>query len=318
VFAANGPGSEQRRAAEEEAKRTMQVAAEAAEALVRAKKESAQESGSTEIEEVHQRAADKLLWLARANKGVYIKLAQHLSQLDYLLPDAYTSTLRACLDDAPRSSWADVCATIEAELGQHPTDLFHTFEQEPIASASLAQVHVAYLRGSRGEKADKVAVKVQVRTSGSCVVAYASRTNNRGAASPETLVGWHLCDEACGGGLRQLATGGEQHATNDGGEQHARLRETSTGDVDTVSAVVRHAPHGRTQAPARVQEPVRPCACAGVAVRGRRIHTVHVQAAVMGVSSDAAVVVGGRDRGVCVCVCACACAWAWALVWVWV
>ena len=31
---------------------------------------------------------------------------QHLAQLDYLLPDQYTVTLRACLDDAPQSTYA--------------------------------------------------------------------------------------------------------------------------------------------------------------------------------------------------------------------
>ena len=54
-----------------------------------------------------------------------------------------------------------MCATIEAELGAHPLDIFHSFEEVPIASASLAQVHVAYLKRPDGERGDKVAVKVQ-------------------------------------------------------------------------------------------------------------------------------------------------------------
>ena len=55
------------------------------------------------------RAAERLLKLARQNKGVYIKLAQHLSQMDYVLPEEYCDTLRQCLDDAPQSSYQDVC-----------------------------------------------------------------------------------------------------------------------------------------------------------------------------------------------------------------
>ena len=83
VIAANAPSSEQREA-EKEARHTTQTAAEAAEAMVRAKREAQESSSIQELEATHQRAADscRLLWLARANKGVYIKLAQHLSQFE--------------------------------------------------------------------------------------------------------------------------------------------------------------------------------------------------------------------------------------------
>lgn len=93
---------------------------------------------------------------------VYIKLAQHLSQMDYLLPDEYTHTLRSCLDDAPRSSWEDVRETVREELGKYPEEIFTTFEQEPIASASLAQVHIASLGGEQGKPAQRLAVKVNL------------------------------------------------------------------------------------------------------------------------------------------------------------
>eukprot|EP00960_Hanusia_phi_P044065 756449-Hanusia_phi.AAC.1 len=89
-------------AAEKEAQETMKIAADRAESLVKEKK-LAEMAGTTEdMRRAHQRTAERLLALARANKGAYIKIAQHLSQMDYLLPEEYTTTLRACLDDAPR------------------------------------------------------------------------------------------------------------------------------------------------------------------------------------------------------------------------
>lgn len=57
---------------------------------------------------------------------------------------------------APRTSYEDVRAIVELELGASMDEVFSEFEQKPLASASLGQVHKARLR-STGEI---VAVKV--------------------------------------------------------------------------------------------------------------------------------------------------------------
>ena len=107
---------------------------------------------------LHQRGADNLLALCEVNKGVYIKLGQHVGALDYLLPEQYVNTLRVLTHAAPTDSYETVRAVIEEEFGGRPVeDLFDSFDPAPIASASLAQVHVARLKGS----GQKVAVKVQ-------------------------------------------------------------------------------------------------------------------------------------------------------------
>ena len=111
-------------------------------------------------EECHARGADRLLKLCFSNGGIYIKLGQHIAMLDHLLPEIYVRTMREhMLDKCPVSSWEHVKATIEEDLGERVDELYMDFEHAPVASASLAQVHLAKDR----ETGRAVAVKVQHR-----------------------------------------------------------------------------------------------------------------------------------------------------------
>ena len=107
---------------------------------------------------VHRKAAGRLLDLCRRNKGVYIKVGQHVANLDYIVPPEYIEILSSLFDDTPQTSIGDVLAVIREDLGADPSELFEKFEMEPLASASLAQVHVAY-----GKDGRKLAIKVQHR-----------------------------------------------------------------------------------------------------------------------------------------------------------
>ncbi|GMH41510.1 hypothetical protein BSKO_09420 [Bryopsis sp. KO-2023] len=109
------------------------------------------------MQECHIRGANRLVDLCFANGGIYIKLGQHVGQLDHLLPQAYVLTMREnLLDKCPLTSFQDICKTFKDDLGQHPNEAFATFDPSPVASASLAQVHVAW-----GHDGKKYAVKVQ-------------------------------------------------------------------------------------------------------------------------------------------------------------
>lgn len=86
----------------------------------------------------------------------YVKLAQLIASSPGLFPDVLADEFRACLDEVPPVATADVIAVVTAELGAHPDALFRHFEPEPLASASIAQVHAAELVDGT-----EVVVKVQ-------------------------------------------------------------------------------------------------------------------------------------------------------------
>jgi len=108
--------------------------------------------------ECHQRAADRLLDLCCANGGVFIKVGQHIGALDYLLPDEYVQTMKVLHHRAPQMPLEDIYSVLQQELGRDPRELFSSFEEEPLGTASLAQVHKATLQDGT-----EVAVKVQHR-----------------------------------------------------------------------------------------------------------------------------------------------------------
>jgi ubiquinone biosynthesis protein len=86
----------------------------------------------------------------------FIKLGQVLSGRTDLLPPPYVDALSRLQDDVKPFSFAEVERIVEAELGTKISKAFGMFEAEPMAAASLGQVHPAALRDGR-----MVAVKVQ-------------------------------------------------------------------------------------------------------------------------------------------------------------
>ena len=109
--------------------------------------------------QAHEYGAQKLLELCCANKGVYIKVGQHIGALDYLLPPEYVRCMRVLHSSAPESSFNDVLTVIREDFKKDPYDVFESIEQRPLGAASLAQVHKATLKN----KDQMVAVKVQHR-----------------------------------------------------------------------------------------------------------------------------------------------------------
>ncbi|TPX42581.1 hypothetical protein SeLEV6574_g05532 [Synchytrium endobioticum] len=109
-----------------------------------------------EREVVHKRAARILLWLASKQGGIYVKAAQHLASLRYIVPDPFVDTLQQLQDRAPFRRYKVVRRMIREEFGAEPQQLFREFAEMPFAAASLAQVHEAITKDG-----EKVAVKIQ-------------------------------------------------------------------------------------------------------------------------------------------------------------
>uniref|UniRef100_A0A1I8ACY4 Protein kinase domain-containing protein n=1 Tax=Steinernema glaseri TaxID=37863 RepID=A0A1I8ACY4_9BILA len=116
------------------------------------------EEYSTTMKQLHSRGAEKLLALARANGGVFIKVGQHIASLQYILPEEYTKTLSVLHSRAPESKLDEVKRVVEESLNVQSCDeLFEFLDQRPKGAASLAQVYEARLV----ETGERVAVKIQ-------------------------------------------------------------------------------------------------------------------------------------------------------------
>ena len=103
------------------------------------------------------KAAERILGTLGELKGAALKLGQALAMDPDALPAEARRIVARLLAQAPqRMAFEQVAEVVRAELGGAPDDLFASFDREPLAAASLGQVHGARLRDGRD-----VVVKVQ-------------------------------------------------------------------------------------------------------------------------------------------------------------
>ena len=125
------------------------------------------------LSRVFARSGDAPPWLARRKeridlknarrlyrgmlklRGVFIKLGQVLSIMGGFLPRAYQTELESLQDNVPPHPFREVEKAFRLAFQKSPEALYADISREPVAAASLGQVHVAHL--TTGEK---VAVKV--------------------------------------------------------------------------------------------------------------------------------------------------------------
>ncbi|ORY16111.1 ubiquinone biosynthesis protein-like protein coq-8 [Clohesyomyces aquaticus] len=90
-------------------------------------------------------------------RGAALKLGQLISFQDKMLPPAISEVLQRVQDSADYMPASQRNKVLASNLGSHWRDLFDSFEDVPIAAASIGQVHKAILRSTK----EPVAVKVQ-------------------------------------------------------------------------------------------------------------------------------------------------------------
>ncbi|MCP5070646.1 MAG: ABC1 kinase family protein [bacterium] len=107
-------------------------------------------------EALHERNAQEVYDLAVELQGMILKGCQFASARADVLPRPYQEILGQLQDKVPAYPFEIVREVVEKELGKPLNEVFLEFAEEPLAAASLAQVHVATLRNGT-----QVAVKVQ-------------------------------------------------------------------------------------------------------------------------------------------------------------
>jgi predicted unusual protein kinase regulating ubiquinone biosynthesis (AarF/ABC1/UbiB family) len=113
-------------------------------------------AGEDELDEFHVHTAEQVFELLGGMKGAIMKLGQMLSIVGDALPEVYQQALRGLQQSAPPMAPHLVADVIRAELGQPPERAFFEFSPQPVAAASIGQVHRARLFDGT-----PVAVKVQ-------------------------------------------------------------------------------------------------------------------------------------------------------------
>jgi len=144
-------------------RRTMPLAGFTARAvggrMVAALRERTGDTGA--LDRFHERTAERYLELLGHSKGVLMKAGQMLSIVDAgwvggQTLEAYQSALSELQSNAPSMDPALARQVFHGDLGRPVDDVFADFTDEPVAAASIGQVHRATLHDGR-----QVAVKIQ-------------------------------------------------------------------------------------------------------------------------------------------------------------
>ena len=112
--------------------------------------------GDKDWELQHRSGAGRLLDSAQELGGALIKAAQFASTRPDLFPAPYIESLSTLQDRVRPQPWAGIERAISGELRRPPEEVFCELEREPLAAASIAQVHRGRLEDGRN-----VAVKVR-------------------------------------------------------------------------------------------------------------------------------------------------------------
>jgi ubiquinone biosynthesis protein len=116
-----------------------------------------EETADVLMKDAHRRNARRVEAAIVQLQGLFIKVGQLISIMANFLPEAFRRELQGLQDNVPPRPYQDIEARLREELGgRSPDQVFAEFERQPVASASIGQVHLARLPNG-----ERVAVKVQ-------------------------------------------------------------------------------------------------------------------------------------------------------------
>ncbi len=108
------------------------------------------------VYDLHLKNADRVKETVLHLQGLFVKMGQSLSILSNFLPEGFHEPLEALQNKIPARPYSEIESRIKRELGNTPENLFADFDRNPLASASIGQVHRAKLKSG-----EEVVVKVQ-------------------------------------------------------------------------------------------------------------------------------------------------------------
>lgn len=107
------------------------------------------------INALHLKNADRIKLRVQELQGLFVKFGQLISNLSNILPEEFRAPLEELQDKIPPRPYKEIEQTIKTQLGDLPEVIFDDFHKEPLAAASIGQVHLAELDG------EQVVVKIQ-------------------------------------------------------------------------------------------------------------------------------------------------------------
>eukprot|EP00948_MAST-09A_sp_MAST-9A-sp1_P000592 g592.t1 len=120
------------------------------------------ESRDAEWDTLHQKYCKSTVATLNKLQGMYTKYGQTGAGLSNTFPKVWIEELRTLEDKVTPQPPEVVFQTIREELGiSDPSEVFLEFDEKPLGSASIGQVHRAVLRNPEPGKSSEVAVKVQ-------------------------------------------------------------------------------------------------------------------------------------------------------------
>ena len=107
------------------------------------------------IKKLHIKNADRVKTRIQELQGLFVKFGQLISNLSNILPQEFRAPLEELQDHVIAKPFKEIEETIQKQLGKKPSEIFSSFHKEPLAVASIGQVHRAELNG------EHVVVKIQ-------------------------------------------------------------------------------------------------------------------------------------------------------------